>query len=157
MKVRMNGSVAVAGAAYSRGQEVEIADNVATSWAASGLVTVLDATEAEVPEVPVQTVEELAAEAEPESPAEDDVPEEQPVESAETEGDVAAEVETEPEERDEATAEAEEEAAAEPQSEITVGYAYDEMSLAELKAAAKEQDLATSGTKADLIERLRGE
>lgn len=171
MKVRMNRSVAVAGAAYSRGQEVEIPDSIVGAWDAIGHVTVLDPdprTEAEEIEVPVPSAEELAAESvesfatvvESSAEVEQEDEDAEALQAAADQED-AAEPETEADDDEEPAdveqEETEEEAAAEPESEVTVGYAYDEMSLAELKAAAKEQDLATSGSKAVLIERLRGE
>lgn len=129
MLVRMNRSVAVAGAAYTRGQERDIPDNIAASWAASGLVTVLDADAlAEAEEI--ERIEREAAAAEE-------------IQAAEAEG-----VETEPE-----PAEVEAEPA-EDQDDVDE---LEDLTLAELREQAKAQDLSTSGKKAELIERLRGE
>lgn len=114
MKVVMNQSVAVFGAAYSVGQVVDVPVWLAEAWIKSGHARSYEDGFALKPE----TVEII----------ENDT------------GEVVAEIPVEESDADES---AEDE--------------YSDLTVAELREAAKAEGRSTAGTKAELLDRLRGE
>lgn len=135
MQVIMNRSVAVRSGTYIVGQTADVPDAIALPWLASGCANAVNPDDVpEVPQDPAEAGAETGAQTDDEPKSETES-EENTEGQSENEGDDTEEQEQESSEKDE----------------------YSDMTLAQLREAAKAEDLSTSGSKAELQARLRGE